>query len=79
VIIDEAQVVATELYGEGMTPRDQQRYMFEKNTVSVWDLARIEENNMSEGRENPWGNDKYDNSNPEEVLGERVKRVGGAQ
>ena len=79
VIIDEAQLVATELYGEGMTPRDQQRYMFEKNTVSVWDLARIEEDNMSQGRENPWGNDKYDALNPEEVLGERVKRVGGAQ
>lgn len=79
VIIDEAQVVATELYGEGMTPRDQQRYMFEKNTVSVWDLAKIEEENMSQGRENPWANDKYDTMNPEEVLGERVRRVGGAQ
>lgn len=79
VIIDEAQVVATELYGEGMTPRDQQRYMFEKNTISVWDLARVEEENLSQGRENPWANDKYNEMNPEEVLGERVKRVGGAQ
>ena len=29
-IIEEAQVVATDLYGEGMSPRDQQRFMFEK-------------------------------------------------
>ena len=41
-LIDEAQIVATDLYGEGMTPRDQQRFMFEKNTVSVWDLAEYE-------------------------------------
>ena len=38
-IIDEAQIVATDLYGEGMSPRDQQRFMFEKNSVSVWDLG----------------------------------------
>ena len=26
-----------------MTPRDQQKFMFEKQTVSVWDLANFEE------------------------------------
>ena len=77
-IIDEAQVVATELYGEGMSPRDQQKYMFEKNSVSVWDLANFEDMAMMSGEDIPWGNDKYDTMNPEDVLGERVKRIGGS-
>jgi hypothetical protein len=42
-IIDEAQFVATELFGESMTPRDQQKFMFEKKTMSIWDLADFED------------------------------------
>eukprot|EP01035_Chromulina_nebulosa_P020381 gene20381-26450_t len=77
-IINEAQIVATELYGEGMNPRDQQKFMFEKNTLSVWDLAKYEEEAMMSGEEIPWSNDKYDTMNPEDVLQEsRVKKVGG--
>lgn len=76
-IVDEAQVVATELYGEGMSPRDQQRLMFEKNTLSVWDLANYEEQAMMSGEEIPWENNAFDGKEPEEVLGERVQRVGG--
>ena len=30
LIIEEAQIVATDLYGEGMSTRDQQKFMFEK-------------------------------------------------
>jgi len=41
-IVDEAQIVATDLYGVGMTPQQQQQFMFEKQTVSVWDLANFE-------------------------------------
>jgi hypothetical protein len=41
-IIDEAQIVATDLYGVGMSPQQQQKFMFEKQTVSVWDLANFE-------------------------------------
>ena len=29
-VVEEAQLVATDLYGEGMSPRDQQKFMFEK-------------------------------------------------
>ncbi len=77
-IIDEAQVVATDLYGEGMSPREQQKYMFEKQTVSVWDLASYEEEAIMRGEEIPWRNDSYDGKMPDEVLGERVRRVGGS-
>lgn len=52
--------------------------MFEKNTVSVWDLASFEEQAMMSGEDVPWGNDKYNNKGPEDVLGERVKRIGGS-
>jgi hypothetical protein len=78
-IIDEAQEVATDLYGPGMTPQEQQRMMFEKNTVSVWDLANLEEQSMLSGEEVPWSNDSYDDKEVEDVLGERVRKIGGAE
>lgn len=77
LIIDEAQVVAVGLYGEGMSPAQQQRFMWQDKTLSVWDLANYEDQAMMTGEEVPWGNNKYDTMNPEDVLGERVKKVGG--
>lgn len=79
LIIDEAEVVAKELYGEGMTAAQQQRFMFEKKTMSVWDLANFEEQAMMSGEDVPWRNDKYDKMDPEDVLGERVKKIGGLE
>lgn len=79
LIIDEAQIVATDLYGEGMTPQQQQKFMFEKNTLSVWDLANYEEQALMSGEDIPWANDAYNDKNPEDVLGERVKRIGGME
>lgn len=79
VIIDEAQIVATDLYGEGMSPRDQQKFMFEKQTVSVWDLANYEDMAVMSGEEVPWRNDKWDTKLPEDVLSEKVRRIGGAE
>ena len=78
-IVDEVQEVATELYGEGMTPQQQQRFMYEKKTLSVWDLANFEEQALMSGEEVPWRSDKYDDKDPEEVLGERVKKIGGIE
>lgn len=78
IIIDEAQLVATELYGEGMTPRQQQKYMFEKKTLSVWDLADWENTAEYKGDEIPWLNNSIDGKNPEDVLHDRVKKIGGA-
>lgn len=80
VIIDEAQIVATELYGEGMTPRQQQEYMFKERTMSVWDLANYEDKALTSGEEVPWGGNKqYDNMSPEDVINEvRTRKIGGA-
>eukprot|EP00596_Hydrurales_sp_CCMP1899_P009979 CAMPEP_0119051438 /NCGR_PEP_ID=MMETSP1177-20130426/73051_1 /TAXON_ID=2985 /ORGANISM="Ochromonas sp, Strain CCMP1899" /LENGTH=615 /DNA_ID=CAMNT_0007030637 /DNA_START=289 /DNA_END=2136 /DNA_ORIENTATION=+ len=76
-VIDEAQVVATDLYGSGMTKREQQQMMFEKKSISVWDLASYEEKSLLSGEDVPWKNDAYDDKGPDEVLGDRVRRVGG--
>ena len=76
-IVAEAQEVATELYGEGMSAREQQMMMWDKKTVSVWDLGNFEEQAMMSGEEIPWANDKFDDMSPEDVLGERVRKVGG--
>lgn len=77
LIINEAQEIATDLYGEGMSPREQQKLMFEKNTVSVWDLADFEYHAELSGEEVPWRNDAFDTKNPEDVLHDKVKRIGG--
>ena len=53
-VIDEAQVVATDLYGVGMTKRQQQQMMFEKKSISVWDLANYEEKSLLSGEDVPW-------------------------
>ena len=69
--VEEAQEVATDLYGEGMTARQQQDYMFKEKTVSVWDLANMEEKSLTSGEDVPWeGNPLYDEMSPEQVLGE---------
>jgi len=78
-IIDEAEVVATELYGEGMTAKQHQKFIFDKQTISVWDLGDYEDAAMMSGEEVPWRNDKYDQLGPEDVVGERVKKIGGSE
>jgi hypothetical protein len=78
-IIDDAETVATELYGKGMTPRDQQQFMYEKQTMSVWDLENFEQMAQISGEEIPWANDKYDGMDPQDVAGQRVKKVGGSE
>ncbi len=60
-----------------LTPRDQQKIMFEKKTVSVWDLGNYEDHALLSGEEIPWENDAYNEKDPEEVLGERVMKIGG--
>ena len=53
-----------------MSPRDQQKFMFEKNTMSVWDLANYEEQALMSGENVPWKPDNdnfYDEKTPEQV------------
>lgn len=78
VVVEEAEVVATDLYGPGLSPRQQQEKMFKEKTLSIWDLANFEEQALMSGEEVPWGNDQFNDMGPEEVLGERVRRIGGS-
>lgn len=82
LIIEEAQEVATDLYGAGMTKREHQNYMFKEQSMSVWDLANYEDKALTSGEEVPWeGNQKFDDMSPEEVLGEiaQNRRIGGSE
>ena len=77
-IITEAETVATELFGESMTPRMQQEMMLKKNTMSVWDLGNYEDLALLSGEEIPWENNSIEGKNPEDVLVEKTrKQIGG--
>jgi hypothetical protein len=66
-IIEEAEFVATELFGERMTPRMQQM-MVKTNAVSVRDLGYCEYQAALTGDKIAWGNDEYGPRSPEEVF-----------
>jgi hypothetical protein len=52
----EAEVVATRIYGKGMTLREQQDRMWEEQTTSIWDLERMEIEAERNGEVAPWSN-----------------------
>ena len=76
-LIDEAEIVATELYGESLTPRDQQQKAWDEGTVSVFDLEAHEKLAEMDGKVMPWHNDAFDAMIPEGFSKEGVKQIGG--
>ncbi|CAM9504245.1 unnamed protein product [Ascophyllum nodosum] len=64
-IISEAEQVATDLYGESMSPQDRQDRIWKDATVSVFDLENLEQEGKLRGEEMPWANDQYDMMSPE--------------
>ncbi len=75
-LVEEAEEVATSIYGKAMSHREQQQYMWEKNTISVFDLEAMERKAQAAGQEIPWGNDAYDNMMPP-GFENGVKTIGG--
>mmetsp|Transcript_11306 Transcript_11306/g.16108 ORF Transcript_11306/g.16108 Transcript_11306/m.16108 type:complete len:538 (-) Transcript_11306:353-1966(-) len=55
-IASEAEVVATRIYGKGMTLREQQDRMWKEQTTSIFDLERMELEAESMGENAPWTN-----------------------
>jgi hypothetical protein len=55
-IASEAEVVATRIYGKGMTLREQQDKAWEDQTTSIFDLERMEIEAERMGEEAPWSN-----------------------
>lgn len=80
-IANQAEAIATEIYGEAATPRDQQDRMWHEATTSVFELEAAEMQAEMEGEAAPWANDNYDNMLPTGWDGTgdggAVKRIGG--
>jgi hypothetical protein len=56
----EAEVVATRIYGKGMTLREQQDRMWAEQTTSIFDLERMEIEAERQGDQAPWANPDSD-------------------
>ena len=76
-LVDEAEAVATELYGESLTPQEQQQKAWDEGTVSVFDLEAHEKMAEMEGKTMPWHNDAYDDMIPEGFTKKGAKQIGG--
>lgn len=57
-IAAEAEVVATRIYGKGMTAREQQDRMWSEQTASIFDLERMEIEAEQMGTKAPWTTDE---------------------
>jgi hypothetical protein len=53
-IASEAEVVATRIYGSGMTTREQQDRAWKEQTTSIFDLEQMELEAVSNGDNAPW-------------------------
>jgi hypothetical protein len=56
----EAEVVATRIFGKGMTLREQQDRMWAEQTTSIFDLERMEIEAERQGEHAPWTNPDAD-------------------
>lgn len=59
-IAGEAEVVATRIFGKGMTLQEQQDRMWEEQTTSIFDLERMEIEAERMGQVAPWTNSDDD-------------------
>mmetsp|Transcript_19452 Transcript_19452/g.21913 ORF Transcript_19452/g.21913 Transcript_19452/m.21913 type:complete len:548 (+) Transcript_19452:291-1934(+) len=59
-IASEAEVVATRIYGQGMSLRDQQDRAWKDQTTSIFDLEQMELEAESRGESAPWTNPDAD-------------------
>lgn len=59
-LASEAEVVATRIYGKGMTVKEQQDRMWAEQTTSIFDLERMEIEAERNGEHAPWTNPSAD-------------------
>jgi len=61
IIANEAEAVAREFgVGADMSPQELQDLMWQKSTVSVWDLEKAEDDFKNNGQEAPWEAEQSD-------------------
>lgn len=77
LIAEEAGEIAISIYGQSLSVQDHQDLMWEKNTISVWDLGKIEEEGIKGGEEIPWGNDKMNDMMPPGFNPDGTRTIGG--
>jgi hypothetical protein len=76
-IAAEAEVVATRIYGKGMSLREQQDRAWKEQTTSIFDLETLEIEAERNGERAPWANpDMGDEIIPGFDAGGRM-RIGG--
>lgn len=75
-LIEEAQEVSESIYGKSMSHREQQEYMWQKGTISIFDLEQMEKKAEAAGDAMPWQNDAYDNMMPP-GFEDGVRTIGG--
>jgi hypothetical protein len=63
-IASEAEVVATRIYGKGMTPQEQQDRAWKERTTSIFDLEAMEIEAERRGETAPWANPNMDDIIP---------------
>ena len=63
-IASEAEVVATRIYGKGMSPKEQQDRMWKEQTTSIFDLETLEIDAERRGETAPWANPDSDDILP---------------
>lgn len=75
-IANEAEVVATRIYGKGMTVREQQDRAWKETTTSIFDLETLEIDAERRGDSAPWANPDNDDILPG-FNSEGKMRIGG--
>lgn len=75
-IAAEAEVVATRIYGKGMTAREQQDRAWSEQTASIFDLERMEIEAEQMGTKAPWTTDEENDILPG-FDGDGKMKVGG--
>lgn len=75
-LVEEAEEVSTTIYGKAMSHREQQDYMWQKGSISVFDLEALEGKAQAFGDQMPWQNDAYDNMMPP-GFEDGVRTIGG--
>lgn len=78
-LVEEAEEVSTAIYGKAMSHREQQDYMWNKASISVFDLEALESKAEKLGDQMPWQNDKYDTMLPPGFDENGMRTIGGGR
>ena len=76
LIAVEAEQVSVSIFGESMTPEQQQDRMWKDGTVSVWDLETMEQQGEIMGEQMPWHGEMDEQIFLDKMQEGQAKRAG---